>query len=268
MDQSICNVLPVKTYTGNIRTVHFVYEVEHQSLKQPFLRPIYYCYLVTSGNGKLSVFGKEYGLEPGCVFLGFPGTPYQVEGDKSFRYLYISFMGSGAEALFQDLNINHEKPVYRGFMNVIDYWFTAISRLNQINANILAESVLLYTLSFINNKETVAAVDRNSKNVCSMIIDYLQNHFSDPDLSLTKLADMFNYTQKYLSFLFKSVVGVGFNTYLNNLRIEHAQQLIARGFSSINQLATMCGYREASYFSKVFKKIVGTSPIECIKQND
>ena len=101
MDSSICNFLPVKNYAGSLKTVHFVYETQHDTLSQPFLRPIYYCYLVTGGQGRMMLHKKEYALEKGTLFFAFPGAPYEITGDPDFRYLYVSFMGPGAGALLE-----------------------------------------------------------------------------------------------------------------------------------------------------------------------
>ena len=130
----------------------------------------------------------------------------------------------------------------------------------------LAESVLLYSLSYINNQGGNIELKSNSENVCQMIVDYVANHFTDPNISLAKLADIFNYTDKYLSYLFSNRMKLGFNTYLNQLRIGYARNLINQNITSISQLAEMCGYSDSSYFSKVFKKLEGISPTEYIRR--
>lgn len=265
MDSSICNFLPVKNYAGSLKTVHFVYETQHDTLSQPFLRPIYYCYLVTGGQGRMKLHKKEYTLEKGTLFFAFPGAPYEIDGDPDFRYLYVSFMGPGAVALLEDLEINFDRPVYEGFSHLLTFWFSAISRVNQINANLLAESVLLYTLSFINNKQENTQLKRDGENVSEMIVDYICGNFTDPELSLAKIADIFNYTEKYLSYLFKNRMGMGFTSYLNRLRTDKAVELMEQNVTSVSALAAMCGYHDSLYFSKVFKKYKGVSPTQYIR---
>lgn len=266
MDSSICNFMPVKNYSGGLKTVHFVYETEFKILAQPFLHPIYYCNLVTSGTARLKLCGEEYVLNRGTLYFGFPAVPYEIDGGEDFKYLYISFMGPGAEALLNELEISWKHPVYDDFAHIVDFWFSSISRINPSNANILSESALLYALSFISNSQKNIAQKRNSQNLFEMIVDYIDNHYMDPDISVNKVANIFFYTEKYLSYLFKHNMKIGFNPYLNDLRIRHARELIANNVTSVSKIAAMCGYSNSLYFSKVFRKKTGMSPTEYMKQ--
>ena len=75
---SICRFLPLKSVSGNIKMVHFVYETEFLLMKQPFIEPIYYLHLVTSGNAVLKFSGKQYPLKEGTLFFFFSGVPYEL----------------------------------------------------------------------------------------------------------------------------------------------------------------------------------------------
>ena len=62
---SICRFVPNKSGSGDIKTVHFVYETEFKKLRQPFFRPLYYVNLVTKGEGVLKFNNTECRLECG-----------------------------------------------------------------------------------------------------------------------------------------------------------------------------------------------------------
>jgi YesN/AraC family two-component response regulator len=64
----------------------------------------------------------------------------------------------------------------------------------------------------------------------------------------------------YLSKLFKTATGQNFNSYLNNLRIEHAKQLMLSGLGDLESVALTVGYEDQSYFTKVFKRLTGVTP--------
>ena len=85
-------------------------------------------------------------------------------------------------------------------------------------------------------------------------------------VSLKKLAGLFSYTEKYISHLFKKKMNVGFNYYLNNLRLQYAHELIAQNVHSVSEIAILCGFSDPLYFSKVFKKRVGYTPTEYMKR--
>lgn len=265
MSNSICRFMPAKGYTGSIKAVHFVLETDFHTLRQPFMPPIHYAHLVTRGSGKLLFNGQEYPLKAGSLYFAFPAVPYEIQGDKDLEYMYISFMGAGASAMMEHLQIDYTCPVRQGFEGLIDFWKDAIRRIDSRNANILAEGVLLYTLSFLSGEEA-ARIGKNNENLFETIIDYVDRHCTDKTMQLRHVAGIFSYTEKYLSHLFKKNMQINFNTYVNNLRIGRAYELIDRGVLSVAELAEACGYADAMYFSKVFKRKTGISPKEYMAQ--
>ena len=262
MSESICKFMPVTNEAGSIYAVHFVYETELSTLSQPFFNPIFRMHLVTSGSGTLRIYDRCYALDPGCIFFAFPGCPFFIEAPDSFRFLYIGFMGPGVSPLLEELDIRTDAPVYSGFDHVTEFWFSAIGRIHPGNANILAESVLLYTLSFLRPQSPPVTPVTGSEHTFRLVADYVQSHYADPDISLKKLASLFSYTEKYLSTLFKRQMHTGFRDYVNSLRVQQAQQLLIRGQLTVAQVAAQCGFRDCLYFSKVFKKRAGLTPIE------
>ena len=264
MSESICQFMPEKKYRGDIKTIHFVYETEFHTFNQPFFYSIFRLHLVTKGTAVLKIHDKTYDLKKGSLFFTFPASLYEIKASEDFEYYYISFMGSGSSALLEELGINILTPVYQGFEHLISFWEHSIKKINKTNITILTESVLLYTLSFINN-EVPDSQQKSNDNIFEMLVDYIDNHYKDYDLSLKKLSDVFSYTEKYLSHLFKKHMNISFKTYLNKLRMQYAYELIENNNTSVSKIAELCGYSDSLYFSKVFKKARGITPTQYIK---
>ena len=263
---SICRFMPPKKNDHNLKMVHFVYETDFVSMKQPFIRPIYYLHLVTSGEAVIRFSKKEQKLTPGTIFFFFPAVPYEIDGNEDFRYTYISFMGDGVSELLSDIGITMENSVFRGFSHLTELWLSSIIRVSQHNANLLTESVLLNTLSYIAEKTNTLRPIKSSEQLFDVIVDYVDTHYRETDISLRAVANIFSYTEKYLSHFFKSNMGIGFNEYLNNLRFKHACRLIDSGSTTISEIALNCGFSDPLYFSKFFKKKTGLSPSEYIQK--
>ena len=194
MSDSICKFMPAKGYSSDIRTVHFVYETEFKRLQQPFFSPTYRIVLVTKGTAMLKTHSGTFDLKPGSIFFTLPVDLHEIDAGDDFEYYYISFVGSGVAALLEELGITPSSPVYFDEYGLTDFWKASIQRINDKNINVLTESVLLYTLSFINN-----ASDKDRKSTekqFDFIIDYINNHYRERDLSLKKLAEIFSYTEK------------------------------------------------------------------------
>ena len=262
---SICRFMPAKHH-GGIKTIRFVYETEFPKMKQPFVSPVYTLYLVATGSASLTQHSYRAELGVGDLYVSFPACPAELKGSEDFTYLYINFMGSGAEELLASLDIRSDEPVYRGLAHLLPFWHGAIGRINQQNANILTESVLLHTLSYLTGKTDGITQKESHENLLSAITDYIHTHFRDSDLSLCKIADIFSYTEKYISFFFKKHMKIGFNSYLNSLRIKYSLELMEKNARSVGYIARECGYEDALYFSKVFKKTMACTPTEYMKK--
>lgn len=265
--ESICEFMHTKDYNLNIKAVTFVYETDFRTLTQPFFYSLYRIHLITSGTAVLKTGTDSFELKKGDIFFAFPASFYEISATDDFAYMYINFMGIGVPSLLEELGINMDNPVYHGFEDLIDFWRSSLSRITPVNTNILTESVLLYTLSFFGSDSDKGTEKKSADTTFESILVYIDEHYRDLDISLKKIASVFSYTEKYLSLLFKKNMNVSFRTYLNRLRIQYAHELIESGVTSVRQIAFMCGYYDALYFSKVFKKQRGTTPSEYIKNH-
>lgn len=261
--EDICNFLPKKNRSGDIEYYHFVYETNFKRLKQPFFFMRYGAYLVFKGNGMLKSAEKEYTLKPGTMFFTFPKTAFELSGEGSLTYLYITFDGNGAKPLLDGFGITEDNCVFDGMEQLKDFWMSSIRRITPVNATALTESVLLYSLSFIGSTEAPAKSSAKFDN----ILDYVNENFSDSTVSVKKVADLFFYSEKYLSSLFVKNTGVKFTEYLNGLRISHAVTLMGKNLS-VTDIAAKCGFSDPLYFSKVFKRITGKTPSEYDRSMD
>lgn len=262
--EDICKFLPAEEYKQDLQFFHFVYEASYKRLRQPFIYKNYYAFLAFKGNATLSINGREYSITPGTLFFTQPEQLFTLTGDPSFTYLYITFNGRDAAAFLESFGISRESCVYPGLGHLLDFWITSIRRINDFNAAILTRSVLLHTLSYITSP---ADCESQTDTRFEKILSYIHHQYTDPSLSISKIADMFFYNKKYLSSLFVKKTGVHFSEYLNQLKIQQAELLMKQPDLSISVIAAKCGFTNASYFSKVFKDAKGCSPQEYIKKH-
>ena len=90
-------------------------------------------------------------------------------------------------------------------------------------------------------------------------IDYLNVHYNK-NLSNAELLAITNLSPYYFIRLFKKETGKTPHEYLLHLKIEKAKEMLTYSSYSIAEICFLCGFSEHSHFSKVFRKITGTSP--------
>ncbi|KHJ38349.1 DNA-binding transcriptional regulator AraC [Pedobacter glucosidilyticus] len=91
----------------------------------------------------------------------------------------------------------------------------------------------------------------------------IERLYLSPNFDITLLASHIEAPVHHLSYFFNHHYGISFSNYRNNLRMQHAVKLIEEGFlveSTIEALASECGFTSRSAFSKTFKAIIGQNP--------
>jgi YesN/AraC family two-component response regulator len=95
---------------------------------------------------------------------------------------------------------------------------------------------------------------------------YLQDNYSRK-ISLKEVAEISGLSAPYFSTIFKEEMGENFSSYLNQLRVEKASQLLRETSQSLSEIAGACGFEDQSWFSKIFKTYTGLSPGKYRGQN-
>ncbi len=93
-------------------------------------------------------------------------------------------------------------------------------------------------------------------------VKYIENNYRNPDLYTPELAEMSGIGETYYRNIFISVFKVAPAKYIQQYRIGKAKELLISTDNNIEQIATAVGFANSSYFCKVFKSIVGMTPLE------
>ena len=93
------------------------------------------------------------------------------------------------------------------------------------------------------------------------VLTHIDNDLS-VDLSLSKLASIVQTNPSYLSTVFKKETGHTLTEYVTAKRIDHAIFLLNSTNMQVQTIASYCGIPDVCYFSKLFKKTTGKTPIE------
>ena len=97
--------------------------------------------------------------------------------------------------------------------------------------------------------------------VREIIEGYIREHYTE-ELSMQDVARVMNYSDAYFCKLFKQCFKVNFSAYLNEYRISRAKELLQTTRLNVREISIACGYSDANYFARVFKRITGMTPSE------
>ncbi|KRE86301.1 hypothetical protein ASG89_09755 [Paenibacillus sp. Soil766] len=91
------------------------------------------------------------------------------------------------------------------------------------------------------------------------LVTYLQDSYSNPDLSLSAVADYFQLSETYLSRIFKEHTGHAFSDYLEELRMKRAGELLQDTDLPVSVIVKEVGYQSSNTFGRAFKRVYGVS---------
>jgi transcriptional regulator GlxA family with amidase domain len=107
--------------------------------------------------------------------------------------------------------------------------------------------------------DTVYSKYFNKLNKVNDAIRFIGENY-DKQLTTKNLADKVHLSEGYFCQIFKEVTGKTAMEYINHLRIDKAEKMLVTTDVSIAEVAFCCGFDDANYFSRTYKKIKGGTP--------
>lgn len=91
------------------------------------------------------------------------------------------------------------------------------------------------------------------------ILQYIAKRFNE-DISVKMLSEMAGLSESYFCHLFKEFTGRTFSEYLNMTRVNKAEYMLRNLDMNISEVAIACGFNDANYFSRIYKRYKNASP--------
>lgn len=132
------------------------------------------------------------------------------------------------------------------------------------------ESAIAYAEKMIS--QAIEIRDQNSGNknrsILKTAVDFIDSHYMDEEISLNTVANVANVSSNHFSALFSQNMGQTFIEYLTSLRMNKAKELLRCTGMRSSEIAGEIGYKDAHYFSYLFKKTQGMTPSDYRKARE
>ena len=223
-------------------------------------REDYYLLIPLQGTLTVTLPDGDRTAKAGSVVLFAPKYPYRYvyRGGEALSYLWIHFTGSYVKQLLKDLSLfplpllqtvsGIEQSVER-FFRILDKAPTNQPYQKQEFACELERLLVNIAQASISQTETPF-----SKSIRYLHASYHQS------IRIPELAAMENLSNSRYIELFRRHFGKSPSAYLIELRMNSACELLQTTDMSIKQISLLCGYDDPHFFSRLFKRHMGTSP--------
>ncbi|WP_046227724.1 AraC family transcriptional regulator [Paenibacillus dauci] len=235
----------------------------------PAVRTHYLLHYVFEGKGIFEVNGIRHCIEPGQSFLICPHvvTYYQADPIHPWSYGWIGFHGTLAESLLAQAGLTLASPVlHYEDKNRINQ---CLHEMMQSAENSKARETRLMGLLYLmlsmlieNSRHTLPVpVTSQAEVYVEQVKDFIEMNFSQK-ITVEDIAHWVGLNRSYLCSLFTKFTAISIQDYLIQYRMDTAATMLSSTDHTVGNIARSVGYSDPLLFSKIFKKIKGSSPRE------
>jgi len=202
-----------------------------------------------SGSTLLDTGYSVLNIKPGDILYIPKGSSYsQVTQGEDIVYIHLDAYGSKREEI-QHLTFENPEIISDYFKKMAHIWKSKKKNYKYICTSILYE--LIATTSVM--------LPESNKDLLAPALQYIKEHFCDPNFSLGNACKKSNISRSYFNRIFKEKFGITPALYINQLKIEKSKFLLSCKTYTHDEIAAMSGFNDTKYFYTVFKKITNTT---------
>ena len=265
----ITNVYPKKK--NGLVVLTFGIEITYPGkVVGPYVRDRYVLLYVIAGRG---VF-NDVRIGRGNGFIVRPNQKhyYCSDLDDPLVYCWLTFNGDSGDDIIENLGLSPcGSPFEYEFSDMLERIVPSLVSHEPTKASIneyLYGCFMMITSHHLEEMSGAGDVEKRDvqKEYVENAIKYIKSKYHHSTLRVSEIANFVGLERHYLSALFVSKMGISPKEYLITTRIDKAKQLLADDTLSIQEVARSVGYVDPLYFSRIFKKYVGVSPMAFRKE--
>ncbi|MBQ8814581.1 MAG: helix-turn-helix transcriptional regulator [Lachnospiraceae bacterium] len=217
-------------------------------------RPFHALSLRLEGNAFFSDAHHSVQSKNGDLLYMPAGSPYYLRSERE-HIIVIHFEMSDDTARSFELFSPKNTVVFEDlFRSINETW------INKNPGFYYKSMSILYKIFEQMTRQFSPIYAESSYQKIKSAVNYLHLHFTDADLSITKLCEIASLSDTQFRKLFFEVYRTTPLNYINTLRIDYAAELLTGSFFSVEEISAKSGFSDSKHFSTVFKKYKQCSP--------
>lgn len=225
-------------------------------------------FYVLDGEGLFLVEDKKIPVHADDLVIINPNVTHTEQCDTKHKLEYIVLGVSGLQfdsktGTSLNYSIHNFRSNKKEIIFILQTIFKEAQKKEENFRDVCQNLLDILLIYLMRNTETAVMADDSKKasRECRFIEQYIDEHFAE-DISLETLSSLTYMNKYYLVHAFKNYKGVSPINYLIEKRIQEAKTLLETTNFSIAKIAQHVGFSSQSYFSQIFRKVTGETPIK------
>lgn len=235
----------------------------------PYRLPAPALIIIKEGSGRLSLDKQQIVAQRSTVLHGGKGSQLLIEPtDTSLAYYLVLYKAMQPLPVHQTIcsqsYTSQPAAAMQALIQKAHHAWTLANDSGKLQA--LGLLYQLAGLMLIRDEEQLPESEAQVPHLLAKAMTYIQRRYAD-ELSVEHLANLLDCSTSYLTRLFRRKLSMSTLAYITHIRLEHARRLLLDTDWSLRRIAAEVGYRDEYYFSRVFKKQSGLSPMQFREQS-
>ena len=225
--------------------------------------------LITKGRGVQTLNGEDIPFVEGDLFILSPADFHRntVEDGERFDYFGVKFPYELLDSRLSELCELSKFPIHIHLSETTaerarSLFETLVEECRRGEGRVASEvylRALVEQLFILAIRELPEGTKSSSGAFVNRALGYLHSHFHE-SITVNDAAAYVGYTPNYFNTLFREQMGVPFGTYLRNMRLSYAKNLLLSGDLPVTEIALEAGFGSLAHFSRSFTAAFGSSP--------
>ena len=207
-------------------------------------------------------------LHPGDIFLTFPNQIHSYEKLTFETHIGFIFKPDLLPEMMETFTMGTPRsPVIPGGANdpqiraLIDAVIDTRDRTDVSHLTELRRGYLLALCAHLLPRMAIARLPLGDSDTLRTIVSFCTQNYAE-NLSLSLLEEKLHLNKYYISHLFSGRLGMGFNDYINSLRVSFACNYLRHSDKSVTEISDLVGFGTLRTFNRAFLKQMGQTPSE------
>ena len=222
--------------------------------------------LPIEAGGVSYIDGESMPISPDVLICARPGQTRHTRLPYKCYYIHIIV----AEGVLYDMLSSlprflptAQRPLYEAlFKKLIPAYESGLE-----SDELLAQSAILELIHLcLSEAKTQRGIETHSRNDCvERAVGFIKEHLCEP-LPLSRVAAAVSLSPIHFHHTFRSATGKTLRSYVEELRLKRAVNLLSETDKTLTEVALECGFSSQSYFSYAFRRRMGKTPREYVRE--